>query len=1203
MTERLDPLRLPLHGSRLIEASAGTGKTWTIAAFYVRLVLGHGAEGTAFVRPLGPADILVMTFTRAATRELSDRIRTRLLEAATAFRGELDKHEDPFLQQLAAAYPAGVAREHAAWRLASAGEAMDDAAVQTIDAWCQRMLREHAFDSGNLFDEDLEPNESALLREAALDYWRRQIYPLAGDSLGVALSVWPEATRLIKDVEALLGAGDVPASDARTIDDVLRSARAETHAALLNLKAGWAERAEAMRSWITANRGLFHARRMVPATFNGWLDRLRDWAGDPYKTEIGLSSTALERFTPSGMCDAMTEGNTVALPDEFTAFEALPHKLASLPKDAEALRRHAAAWVAARLAQQKERMGRFGYADLQDRLVRALEGRGAERLRARIVAQFPVAMIDEFQDTSPRQYRIFEQLYRPAANDSATGLFLIGDPKQSIYGFRGADIYCYLRARRATAGRHYMLGTNYRSTNALVAAVNHLFLQAEQRGAGAFLFRTPTDDPVPFAAVEAKGRTEIFETAEGAVPALTIAYDDRVLAAEDGRRHVAGHCAERIVQWLNDPSAQIRHDDGRTERLRPTDVAVLVRDRNEAAAIRKALRDRGLPSIYMSERESVFESEEARDLVVWLRAVAEPGDHRLARAAYATSLAGRSMDELALLADDEGAWDLRLEALRDLRGVWRRQGVLTMIRQLLHRLDLPAIWLARSGGERRLTNVLHLAELLQVASSQHKDEAALVHWMVSQFDERMGDEDDRIVRLESDADLLKVVTVYGSKGLEYPVVCLPFATAYRPISSKEPVTLTDAEGRRRLVMRPNDIDKVEADRDRLREDVRLLYVALTRARHALWVGAIPPDTTRSLKASAFGQTIGAMAPTDAMSALLGAACGVCPQILLEPIEDAASLTVFDAALPLPALEKALLYHGSFDRSWSVGSYSALVRNTVVRPGPTPLAEVTPEAVRDDEPALDGVAVRVEGSAVALPAWHRFPRGAVPGNFLHDQLEWLAGANFDLVTERQRERLLRRCEQQGWGHRQADTLAWLRAVTGTPLPPLGVPLDALALTRAEMEFWLPVGQLEAARIDAICRAHLLIGMDRPALPERQLHGMLMGFADLVFEHGGRYWVLDYKSNALGRTDGDYGSDRLAAEIASHRYDVQGALYLLALHRLLRSRLAGYSPEQHLGGAIFFFLRGIANATAGCHTLPADSTMLKALDEAFSAEAAA
>jgi exodeoxyribonuclease V beta subunit len=1248
MSHTLDPLTLPLWGSRLIEASAGTGKTWTIAALYVRLVLGHGAAepDQGFGRPLIPSEILVMTFTRAATRELSDRIRARLLEAARCFRGEQPAAGDAFLTELLVGYPPGPARAHAAWRLAMAAESMDDAAVHTIDAWCQRMLREHAFDSGSLFDETLISDELAMLSEAARDYWRQHIYPLTGAMLDEALAVWKSVDALTADARAL-NEQTLPAeAGAGTLAECMAHALAEEAAEIAGLKAGWAERARAMQAWLDAQMVLkpcpFDGRRMGKANYTRWLEALALWARDSQLRRPDVK-TGENRFTPDGLRDACKPGFDVEPPVCFAEFEALMRALTALQPIATPMRLHAASNIAARLAALKQQTGTFGFADMLWRLDRSLDPAGraeaAERLRARILAQYPVALVDEFQDTSPVQARIFDRLYRIAANDRQTALLLIGDPKQSIYGFRGADIHSYLMARRATAGRHYMLGTNHRSTASVVAAVNHLLAHPEDRdGEGAFRYRStaavrgaPAENPLPFQPVAARGRPERLVDANGAVPAVTLALDAALSPAAASLRAFAARCAERIVGLLNDATAGFVAQGKDFERLRPADIAVLVRTGREAAAVQRELRRRRVASVYLSDQQSVFASAEAQDLLHWLRAVASPLDVRLARAALATRSVGLPIAELMRLADDDEAFDERSEQLRQLHIVWQQQGVLTMLRQTLHLLDLPARWLGpRAGdddqaigmggaqdGERRLTNFMHLAELLQAASAQLDGEQALVRWLAERTQGEPTRSDDQIVRLESDADLVKVVTVHASKGLEYPLVFLPFASSFRSVERKTTrlVNLIDADGGRTLHLHLGDAHIEAADKERHREDLRLLYVALTRARHAVWVGLAALKTGNSDRCTFTDSAIGYVihGPTDVhedqLKTQIGKLIAGCPDIVRVDAEpyDALTRTPLQPRAAAPTLREVEPYAAVFERHWTIGSFSALVRDL---PAGGPAASVA--AVRDDERvSLAGIDEAAPAFVVAprnppppLDAaatgasqpWHRFPRGALAGNFLHDQLEWLATEDFDLNRNPDRtEQLQRRCERQGWGERGADVREWLQEVLRTPLPPVGADLESVSTVLPEMEFWFPVEGLSASAIDLLCREHLLSGRARPPLPMRELKGMLMGFADVVFEHRGRYWVLDYKSNQLGERDADYAPETLEAAMASHRYDVQGAVYLLALHRLLRARLgANYDPVRQLGGAVFFFLRGVHGATRGCYHLAPSVALLDALD---------
>ena len=1201
----------PLRGSHLIEASAGTGKTWTIAALYVRLVLGHGDANTAPVRPMLPQDVLVMTFTRAATRELSDRIRARLTEAAQVFRG-IAKTDDAFLKQLQSEYAEGEPREQAAYRLALAAQAMDDAAVYTIDAWCQRMLREHAFDSGSLFEEQLVGDEAALRLEAVQDYWRQQLYPMPTALVAQVQRIWRDVPALEKDMRALMS---VPLADPApgTLAQVFGAALAERDAQLAALKQGWVEKADNLLGWIEGQLAVkkhgWNGSVLQVGRSKKWMDALKAWtqsSGDAKALKDAMG-TGWDRLTPNGLLACRKDGDVVDLPPESEAFADLQAALQALPEPAQAARLHARTHVLQRMAELKRRSGLFGFADMLQRLDVALaDPESGERLAQRLRAQFPVAMIDEFQDTSPLQFRIFDRIYRTVENRQDAALLLIGDPKQSIYGFRGADIHSYLLARRATAGRHHVLGTNYRSTQAVVDVVNRWF----QITPDAFGYRQEGEDPLPFQPVDAKGRSEVFTTQNGDVKAMTVVHDATLRSQRDALSHLSALCAEQIVAWLSDPQARFANAEKGDQSLQAKDIAVLVRTGKEANAVREALRVRGVASVYLSDRDSVFASDEARDLCLWLRGVAEPQDMRRVRAALGTRTVGLSLAELHALATQDELLDQRAEQMRELRTVWQQQGVLAMLRQSLHGLRLAGRWRGQSDGERRLTNVLHLAELLQTASSQLDGEQALIRWLAQQIDEvdagRAGDSEEQTVRLESDEDLVKVITIHASKGLEYPVVCLPFAHSHRRMEAhKTPVLqLDDGEGERHWTLDFDKDDTQLADRDRLREDLRLWYVALTRARHALWVGW-SPVTQGSGKScvnhdSAPGHLLGGSVAMDEagwlpkLQVLQTDAQEQALSVQLVLASEDVPLTVWQRPARTTELREALSCTARIDKSWTIASFSRLARDLASQP----LLHLATPRPADDEPPEDAQALP-EQTGLQAP-WHRFAKGPSAGNFLHDQLEWLAADGFVLDGPKA-ERLKKRCENAGYSAQADDVVQWLTRVVAQPLRGPDAALNALGALLPEMEFWLPAGRLHAREVDALCQQHLLPGVSRPQLPDAQLHGMLMGFADLVFEHQGRYWVLDYKSNHLGPDDAAYTPQALDQAMTHHRYEVQAALYLLALHRLLRARLGeAYQPAQQLGGAVYLFLRGIDGPAGGCCTLPAPLALLDGLDAMLSAE---
>ena len=1227
-SQDLHPATFPLWGSRLIEASAGTGKTWTIAALYLRLVLGHGGT-IGFERALRPSEILVMTFTRAATRELSDRIRERLLDAVQCFREEkLPDPGDEFLSTLMAAYAPGTQRNRAALALALAAQSMDDASVHTIDAWCQRMLKEHAFDSGCLFDEELVADEEGIFRDAAQDYWRQACYPLAIEPLTQVLRIWGSVDALIKDVRDLMRQDNLAPAGNSTLAEVLEQTSAHRATALAQIKTGWTVRAQSMQDWLdgqtaTKNNG-WDGRKLSPKNYSNWLGTLRDWANGLIDDEKPDLKTGWERFNPEGLLEARKpDAPAIALPAEFVQFAGLKEKLDQLPDISVSVRLHAATQVARRLLQLKRQSGSFGFSDMLQRLNTALRSENGTRLRERILAQYPVILIDEFQDTSPLQFQIFDQIYRSQTNDPHSAMLLIGDPKQSIYGFRGADIHSYLQASRATAGRHYVLKTNFRSTEALVNVVNHWFEQADlARSEGAFMYRRLDDNPLPFVRVEANGRKEQLVTSQGPVPPMTLVHELEVQNSKGNRQRFAARCAEQIVSWLNDEKAGFAQTNATDDSawafkpLRPADIAVLVRTGKEATAVRCELERRGVASVYLSDKDSVFDSDVAHDLVHWLRAVATPQDVRLVRAALATRTVGLSLEELLWLSSNDDAFDARCDQLRQLRTVWHLQGVLAMLRQTLHQLGLAARWMAASDGERKLTNFLHLAELLQSASGTLDGEQALIRWLISERSQDSARSDEQVVRLESDADLVKVITVHKSKGLEYPLVCLPFATSFRAKDGSFTtfVNLADEEGERELRLQFSKEELALADRDRLREDVRLLYVALTRARHALWVGFAALKTGKSQACishkSAAGYVLGGADPIGAADWLgpLNQLASACPDMALHSASPETPCTRLRRAVVEGALQVRPAYRADFDRQWTIGSFSRLARDLTPTLVTTELSPLQVSRPADDEPHQQGPnheasALQPSSPNARPPAWHRFERGVQAGNFLHEQLQWLAGERFALPgNDLLADRLRRSSQRAGRGAHAEDVVSWLTEVVKTVLPGPNAALVDLAHVLPEMEFWLPVDRIQAKEIDAQCREHLLPGVGRPSLGERQLHGMLMGFADLVFEHQGKFWVLDYKSNHLGDHDAAYDSAALASSMAEHRYDVQAALYMLALHRLLKSRLGSiYDPDKHLGGAVYLFLRGVKGPQNGVCLIGASVPLLTALDAMLLQEA--
>ncbi|MEI2832283.1 exodeoxyribonuclease V subunit beta [Pseudomonas mosselii] len=1201
-------LSFPLHGSQLIEASAGTGKTFTISALYLRLILGHGGE-QGFSRELLPPQILVVTFTDAATKELRERIRARLAEAARFFRGELDG-ADPLLHLLRDDYPQEQ-WPRCASRLEIAVQWMDEAAVSTIHGWCQRMLREHAFDSGSLFTQSLETDHSDLLGQVMRDYWRRFCYGMRGESLAWVRGNWVSPDALLPRIRPLFGRvrGQEDEQDPQSLIEATLRQRTEQ---LAQLKAPWGAWADELqqicRDAVAAKQA--DGRKLQARYFEPWFDKLRVWAGDEQAMELDLG-TGFTRLTPAGLAEAWKSGEPPQHP-ALRAMESLREQLQGLASPDARLLEHAAAWVSARFEVEKRRRAEMGFDDMLLRLEHALGSDSGQRLAALIREQFPVALIDEFQDTDPVQYGIFESIYRITENNPDTGLFMIGDPKQAIYAFRGADIFTYLAARRATAGRLHSLDTNYRSSQAMVAAVNRVFLQAEERaeGRGAFLFRAQGDNPLPFVEVRAKGRGEQLLIAGQPSAALHCwqLESDEPVSGTAYRQQLAASCASHIAELLEGGQQGISGFADAAGKLRPclpSDIAILVRDGREAQLVRAELAARDVRSVYLSDKDSVFAAQEAHDLLAWLKACAEPDSERMLKAALASLTLDLPLIELERLNQDERVWENWVMRFRRYRDIWQRQGVLPMLRRLLHDFQLPRALMGRSDGERVLTNLLHLAELLQQAAGELDGEQALIRHLTEHLANAGQAGEEQILRLESDEQLVKVVTIHKSKGLEYPLVYLPFICTSKPVDGQRlPLGWHDDQGVAHLTLTPNAEQIERADDERLAEDLRLLYVALTRAQHACWLGVadLKRGTQRSsqLHRSALGYLLGgglSLAASSQLGEWLATLAAGNPAITYGPLPEVQAL-----CYRTPDSQRELLPPRKPRRAaaehWWIASYSAL------RVGDQTLVADSSQAQQllDDE-VLDSQSLReVPAEAGDI---HRFPRGPNPGTFLHGLLEWAGREGFAEVAAQGSviERTVgQRCNRRDWTGWIPTLTQWLQQLLVQSMPLQGATLTLAGLERyqVEMEFWFASHQVDAVRLDHLVARHTHVGMTRAAAQPTVLNGMFKGFIDLAFELDGRYYVADYKSNWLGPDAEAYGALAMEQAILEHRYDLQYVLYLLALHRQLRARLPDYDYDLHVGGAVFIFLRGVTSAGHGLYHARPPRALIEQLDAMFRGE---
>ena len=1167
--ESLDPLRLPLIGERLIEASAGTGKTFTIAALYLRLLLGLGGEA-AYPRAISVEELLVVTFTEAATEELRGRIRSNIHELRIAcLRGESD---NPLYSALLAEI---ADKDDAAKTLLLAERQMDEAAVFTIHGFCQRMLSLNAFESGMLFEQQLIEDESRLRYQACADFWRRHCYPLTRDIAAVIHDVWKGPRDLLKSLDRWLQGEAPQLKSPPAPNETLAERHQQIIARIDSLKQQWREQVGEIEG-VLENSGL-DRRKFNRGNQGKWMEKVNAWAQE--ETLSYQLPDALEKFAQSFLLERTKAGGEPPVHPLFSAVESL---LASSLTLTDLVLARAMVEIRDAVAREKRRRGELGFDDMLSRLDEALRGDSGETLASAIRQRFPVAMIDEFQDTDPQQYRIFRRIWR---RQPETALLLIGDPKQAIYAFRGADIFTYMKARGDVAA-HYTLDTNWRSSPGMVGSVNRLFSLSDNP----FMFHEIPFLPVK-AAAKNKGLRFTVDAAD--VPAMNVwLMPGDTVGSGDYQTFMAQLCATQIRDWLS-AGQRGRALLWRGETSRPvqaSDITVLVRNRLEAAQVREALQTLGIPSVYLSNRDSVFETLEAQELLWLLQAVLAPERENTLRSALATSMFGLTALDIENLNQDEQAWDALVEEFSEYRQIWRQRGVMPMLRALMTARHIAENLLATRGGERRLTDILHISELLQEAASQLESEHALVRWLTQHIAEPDSNAASQQMRLESDKHLVQIVTIHKSKGLEYPLVWLPFIARFR---KQDQAFYHDRETFAAVLDLGQDEASLElAEAERLAEDLRLLYVALTRAVWHCSLGVAPLSSRKSgnsdFHLSALGRLLQAGEAMDA-AGLAARLADFCHGDIALQIPGELDLTPWQApAATIPRLSARELQRRIAD-DWRVTSYSGLQQHGF-------------SGGQDLLPRLDVDAAGV-GEVVEEPQLtpHQFPRGAAPGTFLHSLFEEL-----DFTQPVPEGWMAEKLQLSGFDAQWAPVLTdWLGGVLKTRLPGPDIALNQLAARdkQVEMAFYLPIAQLlTAERLDALIRQYDPLSADTPPLDFRQVRGMLKGFIDLVFRHEGRYYLLDYKSNWLGEDREAYTRPAMEQAMRAHRYDLQYQLYSLALHRYLRHRLADYDYDRHFGGVIYLFLRGMDGQEGGqgIFTTRPVRPLIDGLDQLFAGE---
>lgn len=1238
----LNPVTLPLKQNALIEASAGTGKTYTITSLYLRALLGL-TEQEKPLNPLSIEQILVVTFTEAATQEIKSRVRDKLRQTQDVLMtGECD---DSLLNQILDDYVQAKLAEQselteqdakllAYHRLQDAITLIDEASIFTIHGFCHRCLKQFAFETNSSFEQSFEMDAKPTLLIALQDFWRRHIVGLKQAEFSWFEKIWRDPDQLFADLkQVLLRQVDIsPNVSTADYETLIKKYQELT----LELKQRWLSEnfaAELTAGGVNKKKKQYTRLPLINewATSQEWLPPLA--GGDSWHLWSSESLSDSKNFTAkaqpfvhtlTSLIDELAELN-----DELTGrFKA--HWL-----------NQAKHYVEQRAGQLKTEQGIINPDDLLQELLLAIDSDQELRLIKAIQTKYPLAFIDEFQDTDPVQYGIFSAIYNQASIEESrddetevnANMILIGDPKQAIYKFRGADIYTYIQAKTdIPQSQHYTLATNWRSHPNLIKAVNHCFKQNDD------VFR---HQQIPFIDVGA-GRSASKQLIEDKTSSSNLEFwhlmPDSVDAADSKSKPQLGFIkteADKLMaKWVaSDIKARINKTESAefvlqnkdvVTKLNANDFCVLVRNRNQARMVKQALSQQGIASVFIS-RDNVFKTEVGKDLLRLLHAVAAPFNEHKVRAATASLFFDYSVSELTTLmlqgSDEQHDWQQHLDWFYQAHEMWQNGKAARAINFLLEHAQTLVKWQADQAldSDRLITDLRHLVELIQMESVKHAGAHKLLLWFEQQVnatDQWSDASDEQQLRLESDSNLVQIATLHASKGLEYPIVYLPFISEFT--ASKSAIYHSKERGLSYRV----DNRKLElqiAEEERLAEDLRLLYVAMTRPVFKLIVGVVNLLEARgrvqspAFEKTALGQLLLGHELQDGTTISNELITNQCQKLEYETNALTSQTSVeyklmqqsnlldafasFKAQAVLNNKPVSTLTFEQFDTKvadhWKMLSYSALAmhhhHNT----------EEWLPGVSDEQ----GFAEQNDLDPTQEPRKtpFTFPKGANAGSCLHWILENL---DFQLSVVEQQEVIEQGLERYGIDISWVDTVVpWMQKVLNASLTDFNLKQVLPQHRLVEMEFYFDFAALNPkvlnqallmAGVEQIQASDLILG------DNASLQGVLKGFIDLTIFASDKYYVLDYKSNYLGDDTGDYQSQNLANAMSEHSYQLQALIYTLALHRWLQQRLTDYDYETHIGGSLYLFLRGMvaeSDDKSGVYHLSFKQDVIEFLDNAL------
>ncbi|QJC36683.1 exodeoxyribonuclease V subunit beta [Enterobacteriaceae endosymbiont of Donacia simplex] len=1144
--KEFNPFKENLTGQYLIEASAGTGKTFTIIILYLRMLLGMYQKNCNI--PLTVKEILVVTFTDIATQDLYKRIKKSIHILRKGCLKKKSKYEiiNNFIKE--------IKNHDIAYNLLLQAELhMHNASIYTIHSFCQKILTFKNYEIYNFFsNKKIISDETILQKEASIHFWRKYFYKLPKKIAKIIFFYWKSPFTLLDNLTQFLSKNPFPIIKNSIKDRNFDIQFYKNLKYIKIIKKKWIKYKDKIINIIlnsNINKHIYNKK-----TLNTWISIIDLWSFT--KNEDNFYPKEISRFSQKILNNKTIDISKIP---KYILFEDIDIFLKKFINLKSLIILKAIKYINQYVTKKKKLNNEISFNDLLIILNKNLNSKIGIQIIQEIKKLFPVILVDEFQDTDIQQYKILKKIYFNNNNI----VVLIGDPKQAIYSFRGADIFTYLKASSEIKNR-YTLKNNWRSSSTMVNSINKIFSYRSYP----FLFKNILFNPIKYVT---KKLNYNFIINNNIKPGLTFWFIDEIIDINLYKQKMAYTCAYEICQLiiLGKKNRAFLQKNNKNKKINISDITILVRNRFEAFILQKEFIKFNLSSIYLSNSKNIFEKQEAKELVLLLKTILQPNKRQ-----KIINLLSSTLFNIDLSFFKNNKKKIYIEKIIDkfinYKLIWEKYGILNMLEEIFIKDDIfYKINIINHIMEKKIKNIMYLGELIQTSCINIINCKQIIEWLLQQITHTDKNLLNKQIQLNNDINKIKIMTIYKSKGLQFPIVWLPFISSnIVEFINKDAVIYHDRKTFK-LVL---DF-KIEEESKKLfleesfAENLRLLYVSLTRSIFHCSVGISNIKFFNFKKLNSYNKYFNAL---DFLLKKKNNISNIDLKIILKKLKDQDISIKIIKKKNIIKINSKILKKTNNKLLFTSKINNFFYKNKII----SSYSQINKQ--QNNNLNYLNINLKDEFSNInkknIKKTQYNFPHGKYMGIIIHKILEKLDFTQ-NITRKFIKQELIRNNINPIW---HIIITNWFNNIIKTPIGNKNIILNQVnnKNKKTEFKFYLSIkNSFSSIKYNNIINKYDVISRKLPKLKFKTIQGFLLGVIDLIFLWDKKYYIIDYKSNWLGDNYKDYKKKNIENDICLKRYDIQYQIYSLSLHKYLKYRIKNYNYKKHFGGIIYLYIRGI------------------------------